>query len=64
MKGFADFKRIAVVCIPNEEELKRRLEDKKEKGNAYTLKESTLNNLQGKYLMKRILRQTKQKKNI
>lgn len=50
MKGFADFKRIAVVCIPNEEELKRRLADKKEKGLAYTLKESTLNTLQGKYL--------------
>ncbi|KAI8122144.1 Heterogeneous nuclear ribonucleoprotein U-like protein 1 [Lucilia cuprina] len=51
MKGFAEFKRIAVVCIPNEEELKRRLDDKKEKGNAYTLKESTLNTLQGKYFL-------------
>lgn len=52
MKGFGDFKRIAVVCIPNDEELKRRLADKKEKGHAYSIKEATLNNLQGKYLLK------------
>lgn len=53
MKGFGDFKRIAVVCIPKEEELKRRLDDKKEKGNAYSIKESTLNSLQGKYIKMR-----------
>lgn len=49
MKGFGDFKRKAVVCVPNEDELKRRLEDKKEKGHAYTLRESTLHSFQGKY---------------
>lgn len=49
MKGFGDFKRKAVVCIPNEDELKRRLEDKKEKGNAYAMKDSILHGLQGKY---------------
>lgn len=50
MKGFGDFKRIAVVCIPNEEELKRRNTEKTEKGNANTIRESTLNNLRGNYL--------------
>lgn len=54
MKGFGDFKRIAVVCIPNEEELKRRNDDKSEKGNAFSIRESTLNNLRGKYSEKTI----------
>lgn len=49
MKGFNDFKRIAVVCIPSEDELKRRIAEKEEKGNAFTVKESTINNLRGKY---------------
>lgn len=49
MKGFSDFKRIAVVCIPGEDELKRRIAEKEEKGNAFTVKESTINNLRGKY---------------
>lgn len=50
MKGFGDFKRIAVVCLPNEDELKRRLAEKKEKdGHVYAMKESTLNNIQGNY---------------
>lgn len=49
MKGFSDFKRIAVVCVPSEDELKRRIAEKEEKGNAFTVKESTINNLRGKY---------------
>lgn len=48
MKGFGDFKRIAVVCIPNEEEMKRRY-DMKTDGNKDTIKESTLNRMKGNY---------------
>ncbi|XP_039953054.1 heterogeneous nuclear ribonucleoprotein U-like protein 2 isoform X1 [Bactrocera tryoni] len=51
MKGFGDFKRIAVVCIPNEEELKRRNTEKTEKGNANTIRESTLNNLRANFTL-------------
>uniref|UniRef100_A0A1A9ZJM1 Uncharacterized protein n=1 Tax=Glossina pallidipes TaxID=7398 RepID=A0A1A9ZJM1_GLOPL len=50
MEGFGDFKRIVVVCLPNEDELKRRLAEKKEKDEyVYAMKESTLNNIQGNY---------------
>ncbi|XP_020802280.1 LOW QUALITY PROTEIN: heterogeneous nuclear ribonucleoprotein U-like protein 1 [Drosophila serrata] len=51
MKGFNDFKRIAVVCIPSEDELKRRIADKEEKGNAFTVKESTINNLRANFTL-------------
>uniref|UniRef100_A0A1A9UH06 SAP domain-containing protein n=2 Tax=Glossina TaxID=44049 RepID=A0A1A9UH06_GLOAU len=52
MKGFGDFKRIAVVCLPNEDELKRRLAEKKEKdGHVYAMKESTLNNIQANFTL-------------
>uniref|UniRef100_W8AEX7 Protein encore n=1 Tax=Ceratitis capitata TaxID=7213 RepID=W8AEX7_CERCA len=51
MKGFGDFKRIAVVCIPNEDELKRRNTEKTEKGNDNTIRESTLNNLRANFTL-------------
>ncbi|XP_005186556.2 heterogeneous nuclear ribonucleoprotein U-like protein 1 [Musca domestica] len=51
MKGFGDFKRKAVVCIPNEDELKRRQEEKKEKGHTYTLRESTLHSFQANFTL-------------
>ncbi|XP_033253393.1 heterogeneous nuclear ribonucleoprotein U-like isoform X2 [Drosophila miranda] len=51
MKGFNDFKRIAVVCIPGEDELKRRIAEKEEKGNAFTVKESTINNLRANFTL-------------
>ncbi|ALC42121.1 CG30122 [Drosophila busckii] len=51
MKGFSDFKRIAVVCIPGEDELKRRIAEKEEKGNAFTVKESTINNLRANFTL-------------
>ncbi|XP_073811133.1 uncharacterized protein [Musca autumnalis] len=51
MKGFGDFKRKAVVCIPNEDELKRRLEEKKEKGHTYTLRDSTLHSFQANFTL-------------
>lgn len=63
MKGFSDFKRIAVVCIPGEDELKRRIADKEEKGNAFTVKESTINNLRGKYCLPQPQATKKKKKN-
>uniref|UniRef100_A0A1A9UDR4 Uncharacterized protein n=1 Tax=Glossina austeni TaxID=7395 RepID=A0A1A9UDR4_GLOAU len=48
MKGFGDFKRIAVVCLSNEDELKCRLAEKKKKDeHVYAMKESTLKNTQG-----------------
>ncbi|XP_061399915.1 heterogeneous nuclear ribonucleoprotein U-like protein 1 [Musca vetustissima] len=51
MKGFGDFKRKAVVCIPSEDELKRRQEEKKEKGHTYTLRESTLHSFQANFTL-------------
>ncbi|KAI9580941.1 hypothetical protein GQX74_011083 [Glossina fuscipes] len=52
IKGFGDFKRIAVVFLPNEDELKRRLAEKKEKdGHVYAMKESTLNNIQANFTL-------------
>ncbi|KAH8372583.1 hypothetical protein KR009_000148 [Drosophila setifemur] len=51
MKGFNDFKRIAVVCIPSEDELKRRIAEKEEKGNAFTVKDSTINNLRANFTL-------------
>ncbi|KAH8279141.1 hypothetical protein KR026_002488 [Drosophila bipectinata] len=51
MKGFSDFKRIAVVCVPSEDELKRRIAEKEEKGNAFTVKESTINNLRANFTL-------------
>uniref|UniRef100_A0A1I8Q821 SAP domain-containing protein n=1 Tax=Stomoxys calcitrans TaxID=35570 RepID=A0A1I8Q821_STOCA len=51
MKGFGDFKRKAVVCIPTEDELKRRRDDKKEKGHAYSIRESTLHSFQANFTL-------------
>lgn len=51
MKGFGDFKHIAVVCIPNEDELKRRNAEKTEKGNAFSIRDSTLNNLRANFTL-------------
>ncbi|XP_075169611.1 uncharacterized protein LOC142241712 isoform X2 [Haematobia irritans] len=51
MKGFGDFKRKAVVCIPPEDELKRRRDEKKEKGHAYAMRESTLHSFQANFTL-------------
>lgn len=47
MKGFNGYKRIAVICLPNEEELKQRLAAQKEKEFVYAVKEWTMNHIQG-----------------
>ncbi|XP_055839487.1 heterogeneous nuclear ribonucleoprotein U-like protein 2 [Episyrphus balteatus] len=51
MKGFGDFNRNAVVCIPSEEELKKRNQLRTEAGTENTIRESTLNNLKASFTL-------------
>lgn len=46
MRGFGDFKRLAVIIIPEDEEYKRRV-DKNKETNVYTVSESTENEMKG-----------------
>lgn len=46
MRGFGDFKRLAVIIIPEDEEYKRRV-DKNKETNIYTVSESTENEMKG-----------------
>lgn len=48
MKGFGDFKRIAVIVIPDDDEHKERQEKHKEL-NEYNLSSSTENEMKGKF---------------
>lgn len=50
MKGFGDFKRIAVICVPSEDELKRRNDLKIAEDGIELVNESTLNKMKGNYL--------------
>lgn len=45
MRGFGDFKRIAVVIIPTDEELKQRIEKKPEE---LDVSENAVNEMKGK----------------
>lgn len=49
MKGFGDFKRIAVVCIPTYEDLKKRIEMKSGEDNSVEIRESAVDKLKGNY---------------
>lgn len=48
MRGFGDFKRIAVIIIPDDEEYKTRMEKNKET-NVYTVSEHTENEMKGMF---------------
>lgn len=56
MRGFGDFKRIAVICIPDDEELKRRIEKKIEaegKESSRDVSEYAVNEMKGKFKQKK-----------
>lgn len=48
MRGFGEFRRVAVIIIPDDEEYKRRAEQNKEK-NTYIVSESTENEMKGRH---------------
>lgn len=47
MRGFGDFKRTAVIIIPDDEEYQSRAEKNKQK-NTYIVSEGTENEMKGK----------------
>lgn len=52
MKGFGDFKRIAVVCIPSCDDLKNRIELKSGEENSVEITESSIDKMKGNYVKK------------
>lgn len=51
MKGFGDFKRIAVIVIPDDEEYKKRVTARKNEWSSKDLADAAVNEMKGIFLL-------------
>lgn len=58
MKGFGDFKRIAVIVIPDDEEYKKRVTARKNEWSSKDLADAAVNEMKGIFLLLPITQKT------